>query len=621
MKIRKLGIQCYRGVYMEMSCKNDNRLQWLRTLTAAAVVFSFLFLNFAQGVYAEGEPSVSLTVSDKAVHSGAPLTLTAELSSPASGDISVAVAREKESFSINIPRGGTSGTLSVKAGQYKERSSETYSIASGEGYAAGDKSKVKVTVLPKPRLSFYAEYYTARPGSKLSVTMKCTNASEMTIPLPVTLRQSDGKILGTFEFNEKKSTNTYKYTFPENWEAPFSLSMYNEVTKKKATQIPVKVADLNRQKGIFSVDTKEKKIAISFDCGFANKYTQYILDTLDEYDIKCTFFVTGVFVSGFPDMLKEIHKRGHEIGNHTANHRSLPKLSDENVYKEVKSVNDAVYKKVGVTPKVMRPPYGSGNFNVHCITRMAGCEVIYWSDDSLDWDPECSAQEIIKRSTSKIKNGSIVLFHNSAPKTEQTLRIILDKYKEMGYKIVPVSDLIYHNYFTIDKMGVQRLKSGYKQISPSELMSDYAPVINVSGASEEGQPPVSLSLKADYSDKLQVLSNKDISKIQKDPTLMKVKYDCGDTIAAPVKEGDKIGTATFSYGSDVQFTAELTALSDVSVYEKPVEKPFIPSPSDTIQSDVSDRWQSDTLAYIFDGIIILCLAVISVILYLKNRKR
>ena len=579
-----------------------------------------LFFSSHPAVYAEGEPTVSLSISETTVHSGAQVALTATLSSPAQKKLAVALTGGAKDCAISIPQGETSGTLTVKAGQYKERSTETYSIVSGSDYAVGNNSKAQITVLPKPRLVFYAEQYTASPGSKLTVNMKCLNASEMTIPIKVTLYQSDGKALKTFEFNEKTGSYAYKYTFPENWEAPDYLYMYNEASKKKAAQVPVKVTDLSRQKGIYRVDTAEKKIAISFDCGFANKYTQYILDTLDEYNIKCTFFVTGVFVSDHADMLEEIHKRGHEIGNHTARHRSLPKLSEQEVYNEVKAVNDAVYKKVGVTPTVMRPPYGSGNFNVHCTIRMAGCEVIYWSNDSIDWDPNRSAKEIIKNSTTNIQNGSIVLFHNSAPKTEQTLRIVLDKYKEMGYQIVPVSELIYHNYFTIDKMGVQKLKDGYTQISPSDLMSGYTPEVNVSGAAAEGEQPVSLKLKAVYSSKSQVMSKKDITKIQGDYSLMNVTYDFGDTIAAPVKAGDRIGSATFSYGSDVQFTAELTAASDVAVYQPPVDTTPPVSPTDEDKSKLTDEKDSHATEYLYSGIVILCLAVIALIVYAKNAK-
>ena len=604
-----------------MSCRKSECKRRLVFFAFLVLFYSGFLLSSRFLAYAGEQPAVSLSVSEKNVHSGGGIAFTATLSAPAQGDISVAVTGGSKDFSISIPRGETSGTLTVRAGQYKERSSETYSVAAGSDYAAGEKSSVKVSVLPKPRLSFYAEKYTANPGAKLSVNLWCLNASEMTIPLKVTLRQSDGRTVESFEFSDKKKSYNYKYTFPEDWEAPFYLYMYNETTGKKAAQIPVKVMDTNRMKGIYSVETQEKKIAISFDCGFANKYTQYILDTLDEYNIKCTFFVTGVFVSDHSDMLKEIHKRGHEIGNHTARHRSLPKLSEEDVYKEVKSVNDTIYKKLGVTPTVMRPPYGSGNFNVHSTVRMAGCEVVYWSHDSLDWDPDRTADEIIRRSTTDIKNGSIVLFHNSAPKTKQTLRKILDKYKKMGYKIVPVSELIYRNYFTIDKMGVQRLKSGYKQVSPSDLMSDYTPVINVSGASAEGEPAVSLELNAVYSSKSQVMSKKTISKIKKDYSLMKVTYDCGDTIAAPVKKGDRIGTATFSYGSDVKFTAELTAASDIEPYQPPVEKPAVISPSDT---EEKKRWGMDiphSLEYILDGAAVLLLAVISMIIFLIKRKR
>ena len=317
-------------------------------------------------------------------------------------------------------------------------------------------------------------------------------------------------------------------------------------------------------------------------------------------------------------MLKEIHKRGHEIGNHTMRHRSLPTLTDEEVYKEVDGVNQAVYKKVGVTPKVLRPPYGSGNYNVHNIIRMAGCEVIYWSHDSLDWDPERTASEIINRATNNIDGGSIVLFHNSAPKTEQTLRKILDKYKELGLEIVPVSELIYHNYFTIDKLGHQKLKKGYAAVKPSELLGDYTPSIPVTGAAAPDQPPVPLALKPAFDDRSQVRTTEDIAKIKENPSLLEIQYDCGDTIAAPVQAGDRIGTATFCYKNEVWFKAEVTAAQDIPVYEPPKEEPV--GSADVSPSDAENAGRDNhSLAYVMDAVLILCLAGAALFLYARNR--
>ena len=181
-----------------------------------------------------------------------------------------------------MPKGQTAGSVTVKAGEYKERATETLSVASGSGYAAGDNAGAKITVLPKPKLSFNATMYTVTPGAKLEVTMKCTNAAEMTLPLPVSLRFPDGTVVKQVEFSPEHTIYQYKIPIPKDWTVPYYLTMYNEAAKKQGTKIRVKMLDLDRQKGIYKVETKENKIAISFDCGFDNKFTQYILDTLDE---------------------------------------------------------------------------------------------------------------------------------------------------------------------------------------------------------------------------------------------------------------------------------------------------------------------------------------------------
>ena len=168
-------------------------------------------------------------------------------------------------------------------------------------------------------------------------------------------------------------------------------------------------------------------------------------------------------------------------------------------------------------------------------------------------------------------------------------------------------------------MGVQKLIDGYTQVSPSDLMSGYTPEVKVSGASAEGEQPVSLRLKAAYSAKSQVMSKKDISKIQSDYSLIKVTYDFGDTVPAPIKAGDRIGSATFSYGNDVQFTAELTAESDIDVYQPPENSRIPVSESDTQSEKNLGQKSSHSFEYMIDGVIILIIAGIALCLFVKKK--
>ena len=292
-----------------------------------------------------------------------------------------------------------------------------------------------------------------------------------------------------------------------------------------------------------------------------------------------TFFVTGFFCKGFPDQLKTIYDRGHEIGNHTMHHLRMNELTAEEVYSEIDGVNQMVHDSLGIYPKIMRPSYGSANYQVVAISRMLGCETVFWTEDSYDWDPDKSAEYIINRATKNMGEGCILLFHNSAPKTKETLRAILDDYKAKGLKIVPISELLYDGNYVIDADGVQKPDPDLQTVSGEELLGERKFTVNVTGASSDR---TELALKPVFVESTVIKNKKDIEKIKADPSLMTVSYDFGDTVNAPIQSGDTLGKATFSYNNEVWFTAEMTAAHDIALPDVSSDI----SPTDTKASDI-----------------------------------
>ena len=98
----------------------------------------------------------------------------------------------------------------------------------------------------------------------------------------------------------------------------------------------------SRKLPIYCVDTKEPKIALSFDAAWGNEQTQSILDICAKYDIKVTFFMTGTWVEKFPDSVKAIAAAGHEIGNHSENHKQMSKLSKEQCVDELMKLMNVI---------------------------------------------------------------------------------------------------------------------------------------------------------------------------------------------------------------------------------------------------------------------------------------
>lgn len=206
---------------------------------------------------------------------------------------------------------------------------------------------------------------------------------------------------------------------------------------------------------IYSVETGDKKIAISFDAAWGDEFTDDILDTLDKYEVKTTFFLVAFWVDKYPDMVKKIYDKGHEIGNHSTTHPHMSKLTKEQLINELKITGDKIAEITGKEPVVFRPPFGDYNNLLIETAEELGYHTIQWDVDSLDWK-EMGAQPVVDRVTRNVKKGSIVLFHNNAKYVSEYLPLVLEKLQEQGYEIVPVSDLIYKENYFIDNTGRQK---------------------------------------------------------------------------------------------------------------------------------------------------------------------
>jgi len=205
---------------------------------------------------------------------------------------------------------------------------------------------------------------------------------------------------------------------------------------------------------IYSVETEEKKLAISFDAAWGDDYTLEILDILDKYNVKSTFFLVGFWVDKYPEHVKEIYNRGHDVGNHSTNHPYMTKLSDDEIEKELNITGDKIEKLIKEKPILFRPPFGDYNDRVINVCKDNGYYVIQWDVDSLDWK-EMGVQPVVDRVTRNVRNGSIVLFHNNAKYVLEYLPIIIDRLQREGYEIVPISQLIYKENFYMDNTGRQ----------------------------------------------------------------------------------------------------------------------------------------------------------------------
>lgn len=208
---------------------------------------------------------------------------------------------------------------------------------------------------------------------------------------------------------------------------------------------------------IYSVETEEKKVAISFDTAWGADKTQGIIDVLKEYNVNATFFMVGFWVEDYPDMVKAISDQGIEIGTHSNTHPDFVKLTETQMELElntsIKSIESITNKKV----ELFRAPYGSYNNTMLNLTDRMGLKTIQWDVDTLDWKG-LNGTEICERVMSKVKNGSIILCHNNADHVLDALPLMLERLINAGYEVVSVGELLIDGDYYIDNLGIQRKK-------------------------------------------------------------------------------------------------------------------------------------------------------------------
>ncbi|MDE5699367.1 MAG: polysaccharide deacetylase family protein [Lachnospiraceae bacterium] len=226
--------------------------------------------------------------------------------------------------------------------------------------------------------------------------------------------------------------------------------------KEAGTLLPVSSNVGGKELPIYCVQTEEPKIALTFDAAWGNDDTQEIMKILKKHDVKVTFFMTGGWVESYPDDVKMILAEGHDLGNHSQNHKNMSQLSDAEKEEEIMSVHDQVKKLTGYDMFLFRPPYGDYDAKLIKTARKCNYYPIQWDVDSLDWK-DYGVDSIIKTVTQNehLGNGSIILCHNGAKYTMEALDTLIKTLKDAGYQFVPLSELIYRDNYSMNHEGRQ----------------------------------------------------------------------------------------------------------------------------------------------------------------------
>ncbi|CAM3862525.1 polysaccharide deacetylase family protein [Mesobacillus zeae] len=212
----------------------------------------------------------------------------------------------------------------------------------------------------------------------------------------------------------------------EDQSNPEAQNKKNENNKLSAQQEPTAPAP---QSG--------KQVALTFDDGPHPQNTPAILNLLKKYDAKATFFMLGSRVDFYPDVAKQVAEQGHELGNHTWDHKDLTTLPAFEVQDEIKKTDYAIKKATGIPSSAYRPPYGAFNDQVK---NSAGGTPVLWSVDTLDWKSK-NPNEVLSIVKSNVGDNSIILMHDIHATTVEALDKVLQYLKSEGYHFVTVSEI------------------------------------------------------------------------------------------------------------------------------------------------------------------------------------
>lgn len=193
---------------------------------------------------------------------------------------------------------------------------------------------------------------------------------------------------------------------------------------------------LESNEGICLGNNEKKYIYLTFDEGYEAGYTEAILETLKNNDVKATFFITAHYVNTQEELVQKMIDEGHIVGNHTVNHKSMPDLSDEQIKTEILELHQTIYEKFGYEMKYIRPPMGEFSERTLQITNSLWYRTVMWSFAYEDWneDKQPNEEEAKEKIINNLHNGEIMLLHGNSKTNTNILDSIIKTARKMGYE-------------------------------------------------------------------------------------------------------------------------------------------------------------------------------------------
>ena len=250
-------------------------------------------------------------------------------------------------------------------------------------------------------------------------------------PTPVIGQQTAARTPGTIKLD------TAVLDKLDNTKAGWWISLNK--THQPTTVTPEIKNLIDKHNGIYIGDTSKKVVYLTFDEGYENGYTPMILDTLKKNDVKALFFVTGPYVKDQGSLIKRMLDEGHQVGNHSVNHPSLPTVGYAGLEKELLGLEQQFTEKFGKGFKYMRPPMGEYSQRTLEAAKQMGYKTVFWSYAYKDYDvkDQKGADYAYKMVMDNLHNGAVYLLHAVSKDNAEALDRIIKDIKAQGYEIRP----------------------------------------------------------------------------------------------------------------------------------------------------------------------------------------
>lgn len=192
-----------------------------------------------------------------------------------------------------------------------------------------------------------------------------------------------------------------------------------------------------------------KRLALTYDDGPNDPHTLSLIEVLSRYQVRATFFMIGRYVQSRPDIVREVTKAGHVIGNHTFTHPLLTMQSETEIRWQLSNCRAALSDAIGEHSHLFRPPFGGRRPAVLRIARGLGLKTIMWRVTGYDWTEPPSAV-IETRISRQIRGGDVILLHDGGHKgmgadrsqTVQATAHLLKRYQDEGYEFVTIPEMM-----------------------------------------------------------------------------------------------------------------------------------------------------------------------------------